>query len=77
MEKIFLSNIYAYVGDNFTYPFICNCGFSNMEIYIQDEKIIFNCKQCKKELSFDNFLMKMMSEMFNYQLQVELRRREE
>ena len=77
MEKIFLNNIYAYVGDSFTYPFICNCGNSDLEVYRQGEKIMLSCKHCKKESSIDNFLIMMMSEMFNYQLQVELRRREE
>lgn len=76
MEKIFLNNLYAYVGDSFTYPFICHCGNSNLEVYIQDENILLNCKHCKKELLIDNFLMQMMSEMFNFQIQTELRRRE-
>ncbi len=76
MEKIFLNNIYAYVSEWFTYPFICNCGNSTLEVYRQDEKIMLNCKNCKKELSIDNYLMKMMCEMFNHQIQTELRRRE-
>jgi hypothetical protein len=76
MDKIFLNNLYAYVGDNYTYPFFCNCGCCKLEVYKQNEKITLYCNECKKELSFDNFLIKIMSEMFNYQIQVELRRRE-
>jgi len=64
------SSLFLYVGDSYVYPFICKCGVSKLYTIIRDEKIFLYCSSCEQELLFENYLMKMMADMFNYQIMV-------